>query len=95
MSAETAVFVWPVVDESVPAAELLDEARGSIIETATASRIVLPEQPEVRGLRLVPGRTVSGSGGAAMCVVCEVPGASKMPPRPYHRRRPGVAGLLP
>lgn len=85
-------FVWPVVNDSMSPGELFAEARERLAEAAIASRLVLPDEPQMT-VELVPGAKVAGSGGATMCVIGTVPGVRKMEPRGYWRT-PRVAGLV-
>lgn len=61
--------IWPVVDESVPLKELLDEAAADLPAVARRHGLVVRSALHPRVAR---GRDVPGSGGADLVVLIDV-----------------------
>lgn len=74
--------VWPVVDPTMPRAELLREAAEDLPNVVARHSAQLMGTPK---FALKPGQGVAGSQGAALVVMCQVP-ATKTEPRAYHSR---------
>ncbi len=83
--------VWPVVDPTMPRAELLREAAEDL------PNVIARHSAQVMGIpkfALKPGQGVAGSQGAALVVICRVP-ATKTEPRPITRGRSQHERLRP
>lgn len=61
--------IWPVLDESLPLTDLIDEANRDLPQLLRRSRLRAAARPR---WCLRPGRDVPGSGGARTVLVCDV-----------------------
>lgn len=64
--------IWPITDETVPARELIAEARADLPTVARRHGLVITGDLATCPVRIAQGRGVPGSGGAHRVLIAEI-----------------------
>lgn len=83
MSGGTLRVLWPILDDTVPARQIADEALADLPQVARRARARITGPPRWHVAR---STSVPGSGRITTHVLILEAPAEPLPPRPYHRQ---------